>query len=82
MGRGEACQGGPVRYHGLQQPGRSAAETTDISPVLTAPVSAAPALFATIRARPEGLEPPGGGFDGTERAGTRSNGHKQGPEQR
>ena len=45
----------------------------------TAPVNAVPALFATDRARPG--PPPGaagGGFDGTERAGTRSDGREQG----
>ena len=57
------------------------------SPVLTAPVSAAPALFATVRARPGPFRPvktasrrrrAGGDFDGTERAGTRSVGRKKG----
>ena len=56
-------------------------------PVLTAPVSAVPALFATVRARlgparfVPSKPPPGapeGGFDGTKRAGTRSAGRKQG----
>ena len=44
--------------------------------VLTAPVSAAPALLATVRARPgpfctvkTAYRRPGGGFDGTERDG-------------
>ena len=49
---------------------------------------AVPALFATVRARPDpfrpvktassGAGPAGGGFDGTERAGTRSDGREQG----
>ena len=46
---------------------------------------AVPAPFATVRARPGPFRPvktapgaPGGGFDGTERAGTRSDGRKQG----
>ena len=42
-----------------------------LSPVLTAPVSAVPALFGTVQQRL-------GGFDGTERAGTRSDARKQG----
>ena len=41
-----------------------------LSPVLTAPVSTVLALFA--------LGAAGGGFDGTERAGMRSDGGKQG----
>ena len=60
----------------------------DLHPVLTAPASAVPALFVTVRARPgpfhpvktasSGASPPGGGFDGAERAGTRSDGHRAG----
>ena len=57
----------------------------DSSPVLTAPVSAVPALFATVRVRPGPLRPvktsssaAGAGFDGTEWARTRSEGRKQG----
>ena len=50
--------------------------------ILTAPVSAVPALFATVRARLGPFRPvksaAGGGFDGTERTGTRSDGRKQG----
>ena len=60
-----------------------------LSPVLTAPVNAIPTLFATVRARLGRFRPvktassgapaaTGGGFDGTEPAGTRSNGRKQG----
>ena len=58
-------------------------------PVLTAPVSAVSVLFDTVRARPSpfrSVKPasrrPGGRFDGTERAGMRSDGCEQGPEQR
>ena len=57
----------------------------DSGPVLTAPVSAVPALFVTVRARPGPFCPvktassaAGGGFDGTKRAGTRSDGRRQG----
>ena len=56
-----------------------------LHPVLTAPVGAVPALFATVRARPGPFRPvtpassgAGDGFDGTERVGTRSDGRKQG----
>ena len=52
--------------------------------VLTAPVSAVPALFATVRARPGPIRPVKtalsgalDGFDGTDRARTRLDGHKQ-----
>ena len=56
-----------------------------VSPVLTAPVSAVPALLVTVLASPCPFRPvktapssAGGGFDRTERAGTRSNVRKQG----
>ena len=52
--------------------------------VLTAPVSAVQAMFATVRARRGPFCPfktassaAGGGFDGTERAGTRSDGRNR-----
>ena len=54
------------------------------SPVLTAPVSAVPALFATVQARPgtfrsvkTATSAAGCGFDETERAAARSDGRKQ-----
>ena len=54
-------------------------------PHRTRPTARLEALSATVRARPGRFVPskkprasPGGGFDGTERAGTRSDGHKQG----
>ena len=63
--------------------GSDAARTGAVagSPVLTAPVSAVPALFATVRARPGPFRPNSqrGGVPGrAERAGTRSDGRKQG----
>ena len=60
-------------------------ETRNCSPVLTAPVSAVSAVIATVErvpARSVPSKPPpaasGGGLDGTERLGTRSDGRKQG----
>ena len=57
----------------------------DYGPVLTAPVSAVQARCATVRARPGPFSfvktapaAPGGGCDGTEQAGTRSDGRTQG----
>ena len=65
--------------------GRRIRRTAVSGPVLSAPVSAAPTLFSTVRARPgpfRPVKPPpgaaGGGFDGTERTGTCSNGREQG----
>ena len=56
-------------------------------PVLIAPVGTFPALFATVLARPDTFRPPKppsaapaaeGGFDGTKRTRTRSDGRQQG----
>ena len=49
-----------------------------LSPVFTAPVSAVPALFAAVRARPGPFRPAGAGdgFNETDRARTRSDGRK------
>ena len=68
------------------QAGRTSEISRVATPVLTAPVSAVPALFATVRAHPGPFpvktasrrRAAGGRFDGTERAGTRSDGLKQG----
>ena len=79
--RGEVSPRGAVSVSGRP----SGAARLPHCPLLTAPVSAVFGLFPTVRARPGPLrlsKPPsgaaGGGFDGTERAGTRSDGRKQG----
>ena len=75
-------QSRPSHGAAIQSPGRRAAAERRIiippqSPGPHRTVSAISVLIATVRARPA-PDVAGGGFAGTERAGTRSDGRKQG----